>query len=167
MRGLQLRGRAVAAENGALDALAETAALEQQLGTTKEDVRVVCWRWMLPADPLCSRTLEMPRMLTHLSLVPCLRPSPAQLLSCQARVMQLEDALAEAQSALQAAHGTAEVLVSERDAVARNLLRAEAELNDVSDYSTKMFRQVRALCVRVGARRPDPRERRAPQQTPG
>lgn len=43
---------------------------------------------------------------------------------------------------LQQSHEQAAVLAAERDAAARNLLRAEAELNDVSEYSTKMFRQV-------------------------
>jgi hypothetical protein len=36
---LQLRSRAVAAEGGASDALAESAALEQQLDATKREVR--------------------------------------------------------------------------------------------------------------------------------
>lgn len=50
--------------------------------------------------------------------------------------------LADSEARLQQAHEQAEVLTAERDAAARNLLRAEAELNDVSEYSTKMFRQV-------------------------
>lgn len=65
-----------------------------------------------------------------------------QLLACQARVEQLEGLLADSQAQLQQAQEQAAVLAAERDAAARNLLRAEAELNDVSDYSTKMFRQV-------------------------
>lgn len=65
-----------------------------------------------------------------------------QLLQCQARVQQLEDALVDSDDRLQQSHEQAAVLAAERDAAARNLLRAEAELNDVSEYSTKMFRQV-------------------------
>lgn len=65
-----------------------------------------------------------------------------QLLSCQARVEQLEGLLADSEARMQQAQEQASVLAAERDAAARNLLRAEAELNDVSDYSTKMFRQV-------------------------
>jgi hypothetical protein len=67
----------------------------------------------------------------------------AQLLQCQARVQQLEGALVDSDDRLQQAHEQAAALAAERDAAARNLLRAEAELNDVSEYSTKMFRQVR------------------------
>lgn len=36
---LQLRSRAIAAEGGASDAMAESAALEQQLDATKREVR--------------------------------------------------------------------------------------------------------------------------------
>jgi hypothetical protein len=43
VRRAQLRDRATAAENGASDALAETAALEQQLEATKDEVRVSVW----------------------------------------------------------------------------------------------------------------------------
>jgi hypothetical protein len=77
-----------------------------------------------------------------------------QLLSSQARVMQLEDLHAEAEASQAAAAAQAAHLAAEHDAAARNLLRAEAELNDVSDYSTKMFRQVRVrpacVCVSQG-----------------
>ena len=57
--------------------------------------------------------------------------------------MQLEELLVDREGQVQQAHAQASMLVAERDAAARNLLRAEAELNDVSEYSTKMFRQVR------------------------
>lgn len=70
-------------------------------------------------------------------------PAP-QLSACQQRVQELEGGLADREAQLQQAHSDAAVLAAERDAAARNLLRAEAELNDVSDYSTKMFRQVSA-----------------------
>jgi chaperonin cofactor prefoldin len=63
-------------------------------------------------------------------------------------VEQLKGMLSDCQARLQQAQEQADVLAAERDAVARNLLRAEAELNDVSDYSTKMFRQV--CCCVVG-----------------
>ena len=66
-----------------------------------------------------------------------------QLLSCQQRIVQLEELLVDREGQVQQAHAQASMLVAERDAAARNLLRAEAELNDVSEYSTKMFRQVR------------------------
>jgi hypothetical protein len=65
-----------------------------------------------------------------------------QLAACQGRVEQLEGMLADSEARLQQAHEQAALLAAERDAAARNLLRAEAELNDVSEYSTKMFRQV-------------------------
>lgn len=65
-----------------------------------------------------------------------------QLAACQARVEQLEGMLADSEARLQQAHEQTALLAAERDAAARNLLRAEAELNDVSEYSTKMFRQV-------------------------
>jgi chromosome segregation ATPase len=75
-----------------------------------------------------------------------------QLLACQARVEQLEGLLADSEARLQQAQEQLAVLAAERDAAARNLLRAEAELNDVSDYSTKMFRQVGSAVCRHVAR---------------
>lgn len=65
-----------------------------------------------------------------------------QLLTCQERILQLEELLSDGEARLQQVHTQAAVLAAERDAAARNLLRAEAELNDVNEYSTKMFRQV-------------------------
>lgn len=74
-----------------------------------------------------------------------------QLLACQARVEQLEGLLADSEARLQQAQEQGSVLAAERDAAARNLLRAEAELNDVSDYSTKMYRQVGGVGCRHAA----------------
>ncbi len=42
-----------------------------------------------------------------------------------------------------------DVVAHERDAAAANLRKAERELADVSEYSTKMFRQVRGCWVWV------------------
>lgn len=66
-------------------------------------------------------------------------------------MQQLEGLLADCDDRLQQAHEQAAVLAAERDAAARNLLRAEAELNDVSDYSTKMFRQVGVYAISASA----------------
>eukprot|EP00775_Hariotina_reticulata_P010505 gene10505-10665_t len=68
-----------------------------------------------------------------------------QLLSSQSRVADVEELLAAASGELSASADRAALLVAERDAAARNLLRAEAELSDVSECSTKMFRQVRFI----------------------
>lgn len=66
------------------------------------------------------------------------------MLACQQRIQQLEGLLADSEAKVQQAQTQTSLLAAERDAAARNLLRAEAELNDVSEYSTKMFRQVGA-----------------------
>lgn len=64
-------------------------------------------------------------------------------------MQQLEGLLASAEQELQQAQAQAAMLAAERDAAARNLLRAEAELNDVGEYSTKMFRQASQACSTV------------------
>lgn len=178
---LQLRSRAVTAENGASEALAESAALEQQLAATRDQVGAA---HRLAVGPSTTHALTRPTKAglgwthphllglqdQHLSQqahscwyalfldrqnkameaagVTCvcvcmyLCCCPLQLGACQARVEQLEGMLSDCEARLQQAQEQAEVLAAERDVVARNLLRAEVELNDVSDYSTKMFRQV-------------------------
>jgi chromosome segregation ATPase len=65
-----------------------------------------------------------------------------QLAESQACVQQLQEQMAAAQEQAQQLEERSAVLAAERDAAARNLLRAETELNDVGEYSTKMFRQV-------------------------
>jgi chromosome segregation ATPase len=65
-----------------------------------------------------------------------------QLAESEARVQQLQEQLAVAQEQAQQLEARGSVLAAERDAATRNLLRAETELNDVGEYSTKMFRQV-------------------------
>lgn len=67
---------------------------------------------------------------------------PLQLSENEARVQQLQEQLAAAQEQVQQLEERGAVLAAERDAAARNLLRAETELNDVGEYSTKLFRQV-------------------------
>lgn len=66
-----------------------------------------------------------------------------QLEACQSRVEELQTLLSSTTSRLQQSELQVEMLAAERDAVARNLVTAEAELVDVGEYSTKMFRQVR------------------------
>lgn len=65
-----------------------------------------------------------------------------QLAESEARVQQLQEQLAAALEQAQQLEARGSVLAAERDAATRNLLRAETELNDVGEYSTKMFRQV-------------------------
>jgi len=67
-------------------------------------------------------------------------------MSSESRVAELEELLRAADGELSASANRAALLAAERDAAARNLLRAEAELSDVSEYSTKMFRQVGDGC---------------------
>ncbi|KAF8072613.1 hypothetical protein HT031_000273 [Scenedesmus sp. PABB004] len=74
-----------------------------------------------------------------------LEATRAELLDCQAQLAATQEQLEAARGALAEGEARAGVLVGERDAAARNLAKAEAELNDVSEYSTKMFRQVRFI----------------------
>jgi chromosome segregation ATPase len=69
--------------------------------------------------------------------------SALQLAESQEHVQQLQEQLEAAQQQVQQLEQRGSVLAAERDAAARNLLRAETELNDVGEYSTKMFRQVK------------------------
>jgi Tfp pilus assembly protein FimV len=70
-------------------------------------------------------------------------------LESEARVQELQEQLAAAQQQVQQLEERGSVLAAERDAAARNLLRAETELNDVGEYSTKMFRQVSTRAIAV------------------
>lgn len=65
-----------------------------------------------------------------------------QLQACRSRILELEGLVQSAEARLQHSESRIEVLAAERDAIARNLVTAEAELNDVGEYSTKIFRQV-------------------------
>lgn len=66
-----------------------------------------------------------------------------QLAGCHTRILELEELLASTGGQLQQSEHHIQQLAAEQDAVKRNLLTAEAELHDVGEYSTKMFRQVR------------------------
>lgn len=152
--------RATTAEANAAEAAAGAAALEQHLGSAKQEVCdcvCVCVYDTTSGWCLCcqhSAGTQHTHTLLMLRRALCVfHVLHVQLLVLSTHATQLEERLAERDAQLATAKDAATVVGSERDAAVRNLLRAEAELNDVSEFNTRLFRQarlrIRAACVVV------------------
>lgn len=72
------------------------------------------------------------------------------MLVAKERNIELEALTAQQADSLASILAKCAQLEQERDTATGNLLKAEKELNDVGEYSTKMFRQVCAVGV-IGA----------------
>ncbi|KAF6264473.1 hypothetical protein COO60DRAFT_127049 [Scenedesmus sp. NREL 46B-D3] len=120
------------AEQERLTLLEKEAALQQDLGQVRQRAETAEGA----AADAAAGAAELDQQLAA---------AQQELAESEARVQQLQEQLAAVQEQVQQLEEHGSVLAAERDAAACNLLRAETELNDVGEYSTKMFRQVRFI----------------------